>query len=357
MYVPDASYRDFLALYAECVNDGDQLYVVERPSPRIRFYADFDMHVDAAEVECIVARTAASFARHATKHSNSDSPVVVLRAAPKPIKGGGEGGKCGAGCVKLGLHIVLPMTRVDVSEAERLRGCVLADIIAELPPPHNSWEDAFDASVYRQGGLRLVGSRKMEACTCASGPCPHPLRRVDAGRPYELVNVLTPEGSEDADWTRRLRSNAALLVIMVSIRTPAAPGEEAGVANAHKQRNHASAASHSTGSRGVELRLCDAVVGSLHQKHASLSISRVNERGIARLEGEGARFCPNVDRQHTQSTIYCIASRTTLVLRCHCRKGTCPAYRSQAMPLTQAGAKLFGLLSGGETRGLPLGFV
>ena len=355
LYVPDADYRDFLTLYASAAEDGEALYVVERPSRQIRFYADFDVHLPVGEDPvAFTSRLAAAFAASAAAHLQSTSPTVSLRVAPKALDGKMQ---------KVGVHLVMPRTRVSVPEAEALRKRVLADLEGSegLGTPANGWEDAFDASVYRGGGLRLVESRKMVPCGCPAATCTHgPSRKVDAGRPYLLHAVFDATGHFDEKWSRHLAANAVMRILMSSIRLPCGDAEE-GVERTAKRprgpREGRSGGSSGSGSSGMP-RLA-ALLQQVHPAHADLVVLDVSPRNgsaprLLRVDGDGSRYCPNVQRSHTTSSIYFVVGTDGVALRCHCKKGSCPSFRGRPVPLTQRGALFLGTAS---ERGLPPGFV
>lgn len=343
LYVPDAAYRDFLELCAKCTDDGDHLYVVERPSTQLRFYADIDAHLAAnADVDGFVDGLASLFARRAAAHLESASPTVVLCAEAKRLDAAQQ---------KVGVHLVMPRTRV--ADADAVRRSVLADLEASaLPTPLNGWADAFDSSVYTQGGLRLVGCRKMVPCGCAGETCAHPARKVDAGRPYLFRVVLDCHGAVDETWTRTLRANAIVRTIMSSIRTPE---DEAGPSKAPRRQKRSRAASGLCDSSSM--RLIDLLDGEVDAAHRSLSVVGVvggGDRKLLRVEGQGSQYCPNVGRSHRQSSVYLVVGADGVAMRCRCKKGSCPTFRGPAVALTTQGARFLGL--GVSARGLPPGF-
>ena len=104
------------------------------------------------------------------------------------------------------------------------------------------------------------------------------------------------------------------------------------------------------------MRLRDAVKGPILPEHESLTVSRAGGH-IARLHGEGERFCPNVGRRHGQSSLYCVVvDFTRLALRCHCKKGSCSSFQGDAWQLSQSGAKFFNI-DVTEVNGMPPGFA
>lgn len=341
LYVPDGEYSEMLALYAECLQDGERLYLCERPSRFIRFYADMDISVDAGcDVDAFEEDLIVAFCVSCALVGLS-SRVLVL-AAPRKLDE-----ECGR--VKLGLHLILPETRVSIDEAERLRELVLVHLKASTEPPMNTWEDAFDASVYRQGGLRMIGSRKMTACGCAFD-CDHPGRRLDAGRPYVMRSVRDAVGAVDEAWGATLCANHILRARTCSIRTTARdsdPEPELEQSQRKKRRR--------IGGSGGKM-LCEYVRSGLNAQNKTAIVQSViesNGNTLMRLGGDAARFCPHVGRDHKQSTVYVQITGGVALLRCHCKKGTC---RRLAAPLVLSsdGMERLGLVS---HRGMPAMFV
>lgn len=348
LYVPEAEFEQMLAAYADSLNDQESVYLVERPSPYIRFYADLDIHVDdGADRESFVSAAAACFARSSSAHVESEAAVcIILRASDKAVEGGW----------KIGIHIILPTTRVSIGEAERLRARVLSDLERNAPTPKNSWEDAFDASVYRQGGLRMVGSRKMVPCSCTQGECSHRNRKVDAGRPYLLHSVLDAHGCASSEWEAQLRKNTHLLVKMCSIRTPNKPTDPTP-APAEGERPTRRFRPLRRASPNMGTCLARDAFQNMSPQHASLSIESLvqSTRGTTlRLGGAGAQYCPNVGREHRQSSVYIVVDARGASMRCYCKKGTCPTF-STGLQITQLGRELLGTTA--QKRGLPHGFV
>lgn len=345
LYVPDTEYRDFLDLCARCADDGEPIYVVERPSDDVRFYGDIDAHLPLeADVDAFVDALAVAFCMSANAYMETSSPTVVLCAEPKQIDATSQ---------KIGIHLVMPHTKVR--DAGAVRDAVMRDIAcaATLATPLNSWEDAFDKSVYSQGGLRLVGCRKMVPCGCAANSqCTHMMRKVDAGRPYLFRHVVGPDGAVDATWTNKLRVNATMRTLMSSIRLP---GSRADHGQHKKQKRPRGAAGPSS---STSWRVADMVDVALEAPLGDLGIVSTVGAGARRLlhvDGESGRYCPNVQRQHKQSTIYFVVHNHTMAMRCLCKKGTCPTFRGPEMPLSRHGARVLGVDV--SENGLPPGFV
>jgi hypothetical protein len=347
----DAHYQSFLTLYAECVFDeGEWLYVAERPSSHLRFFVDLDMHVEAeADADALVGHVARHVAAHVASADGSERRhhCIVLRAPDKALADG---------TLKVGVHCVVPDTRVPVAHAEAWRDGLVArleraDPSSSPPPPLNGWDESVDASVYRNGGLRMVGSRKMVPCACAADDaCTHRHRRVDEGRAYALDRVVaSPHGERAPEWETRLARNPVLLVRMTSIRTrpPAEDTYEAPRPPRPRRPPH--------DPTGEAPTLARTVVGAVHAQHADAVVRPRGTGGAYALEGDGAHFCPNVARRHRQSTVYCTLTSRGLEMRCRCRKGSCPRF-ARTWPLSAEGARALGVTTSGQKRGLPHGF-
>ena len=243
---------------------------------------------------------------------------------------------------------VLPRTCVTVARAEELRALVVADLLATdaCAAPLNGWDECVDESVYRQGGLRLVFSRKATPCGCAA-QCTHPSRKVDAARPYLLHNVLDATGAEEPEWTRRLRANPVLCVLMSSIRVPGSDEEcrKADEGPVAKRRRTGSllpdsgSAGNAVGNTTSSLApgtssLAALVHGSLPPQHANLTVVSVTGGGARRLlrvQGEGDRYCPNAGRAHTQSTV-CLCQRRGHRVPLPLQEEYVPAVQGRAAP-------------------------
>ena len=361
--MPDSEYDSFLEAYARCVEEGEAVYAVERPSQRVRFYADFDVHLaSSTDGGAYVDALAAAFARAAAAHLGSASPTVVLVAEEKVVE---------EGVMKRGVHMILPRTEVDARQAEEAREQVMRALKEEvaLSEPVNGWEDAFDASVYKQGGLRMVGSRKMAPCGCGEGAeCSHgPSRKVDAGRPYLLRRVVGPDGRVEEEWTRALLVNPVLRARMSSIRVP--DRSSSSSADPPPRKPHRPPSSHSAllpkrnktwwppGSAHplTYIAYADFVLGTVDARHERLEVRIRNGACLLHLEGEGNRYCPSAGKNHAQSCVYLVVGKDGVAMRCRCKKGGCPSFRSPALPLSARGAAFLGHAT--SAFGLPPGFA
>ena len=112
------------------------------------------------------------------------------------------------------------------------------------------------------------------------------------------------------------------------------------------------------GGQSTDIKLSRIVLGELDPRHKRLSIlstAPLREGAmLLRLGGEGERYCPNMQREHSQSTVFCIVDARGVSMRCHCKKFTCPRYW-KTWPLSMEGSRLVGFQP--QKSGMPHGFV
>jgi hypothetical protein len=354
LYVPDSQYYDFLAAYAADIAAGVRHYVIERATPVVRWYADLDIVADAPMTTERLERLAATTARALAEARPAGSPLIVLTAPSKRVNDG----------TKTGVHLVAPSLRVSQEEAVALRAVVVAALTRDLTDaPRGGWDAAVDEAVYRNGSLRLVGSRKTEPCArCAGdrrtgcGACQR--GRVDAGRPYGLAAMVNAGGARQPAWEAALRANPALLVKRASIRSfeqAAASSSAHGGRVAIARRRAPPRASSST----TTLAGLVACAEALPEAHRTLRVATYRPCGSVgsvalHVEGEGDRYCANVGRTHRSSTVWYVASWDGLRQRCFCKKGACATFAGRAVPLTADARVALGVAT---SCGLPLAFA
>lgn len=338
LYVPPAEYDTFLACVARALDRGERLYLVERrTSPLFRWHADLDLVAPLEVSEEQIATLAREIQRCALsvlgESSDNKLGLLVLRAASVTKPGG----------VKTGVHLVAPHLKVTSQQCAAIRDRALP-ALRRAVPLLNTWEDAYDLSVYGGSGLRMLGSRKMEPCKCpaATAPgCPRcaGTRRVDAGRAYSVTNALDTQGGVDERVLGALLRNTGLAMKYCSIRcydsmqvrtdplpapvlsAPPQPGSDGGDGAAPSRRR---ASSDLTG------MFEDLLVGTFGGSFAGLRIGEPRRAagGVA-VPVLHPLFCLNVNREHTSSHVYLwVTERGFVTQRCHCRKHGCDLFRS-----------------------------
>jgi hypothetical protein len=134
---------------------------------------------------------------------------------------------------KIGVHVIWPFIQCDANFAEtRIRKAWIQHFQKKfgLRPSYNIWEDIFDLTVYRQNGLRMVGSDKIEKCIsckgkksktgiCEAGLCDgkngcYPERRI-----YRVVDVLNSQGVTSPSELKMIQRSGTTEVQYSSIRS------------------------------------------------------------------------------------------------------------------------------------------
>lgn len=358
LFVPEAQYRTvFLPAYARDVARGVRHYVIERATTTaVKWYADIDHLGSQALSAEDVLRIASAVARNLKELRPPGSPLLVLLATNDR----GVGTTTTSGEVKTGIHLVAPNMEVSTTEARALRDALVERLTTCLPntSPHG-WDTTLDAAVYDNGSLRLVGSRKMEACRPCAGPrcaaC-HGVGRRDVGRAYELVHVVDASGERDAEWETALRNNTALLALKASIRCPSRGPPPQAAAARKRPRRVAAAPPSSAPSSGVFLRDLYHSPLDCAVEHRDLVVAQVThakgDERFLRVQGSGERWCRNVSREHRSSRVYYVATCAGLRARCFCKK-TCSQFHGARAPLSSLGRRYLDLQ---HENGVPIAF-
>jgi hypothetical protein len=195
---------------------GEPVYLVERrTSPIFKWHADLDLLAEReitsdelVDVAKEVQRCMAVVLGDQVLHKRG---LLILRAPPvqKEDK------------LKTGVHLIAPALKVDVEQCAAIRDLALPQLKLRPLPLLNTWEDAFDLSVYKGSGLRMLGSRKIEYCKCSLGVdciiC-QGTGKVDAGRAYVVDDVLDADGKRDDRLIAALRRNTGGALKYASIR-------------------------------------------------------------------------------------------------------------------------------------------
>lgn len=250
---PPDQQREFNARYAEALANKVPLFCVEKKTaPAFYMMSEFDLKLrDRAitddELKLIVRIVQSTVVK---AFANADHILAVLTAPPKDTKL-----KDGTPAVQSGIHFVWKIP-VSIDTAWQLRAWILRELDAgastSVVPWAESWSEMYDACVFLDNGLRMVGSNKAAKCTACDGKsfkrdkdsgsvcasCQN-AGRLDLGRPYELLFVADDKGDPDASLTATYKdpSHVVELVELCSIRVmpddppvPISGGDEAQLA-------------------------------------------------------------------------------------------------------------------------------
>ena len=328
LHIPPVDYRDvFLPAYARDILNGEEHFIIERATERSRWFADFDCpsstHLTEAQWEMVARQIHGAL----TQLTGQNSCVIVLRA-----KGDNNSGKTG-------IHFIAPDILATMQSMLEWRKGIMDGLTKSLPDVN--WDEVFDEAVYKGGSLRMALSSKIVPCTAEThdARCCGGSLRTNAGRRYEPYMLLGRDGVRRKQSEKVLATNAQLLVSKTSIRHGiSAHGSSAHDAPRKSAKPTASDALKHSG------RLDDVIEG-LPPQHRNLMI--VDRHGSRlRVDGEGARYCTIVGREHRSSTVYYVVdeAQQKAIQYCWCRKGDCVSRGGVVKPLRSRGV-------------LPSGFV
>ena len=170
LFLQSHQEQAFLDCVAECINSNEDIFVIERRPQLYRLFVDFDM-VD------IYAMSTTELVRYATclqkqlvdAVDQSLGPgvtdVVVCTCGTKTLT------KDGRSFVKSGVHLVWPRLFVADDAALRLRQHFLIGLHSTFGERSHDfkhpWSKVIDTEVYKGAGLRMKGSKKIQACGCS----------------------------------------------------------------------------------------------------------------------------------------------------------------------------------------------
>ena len=233
----------FLEVYAALISSGCRCYFVERPTEVYRYFCDFDFKqlsvISDRTIEA-AAMVAQSVVRkfYPSLVNNEDAlKAIVCTTDAKRVPANGITPEL----IKTGMHILWPGLFVSVQTSLDIRESMLVEmqnVFGLRVEPSNSWEDVIDVSVYpdinkKGSGLRMLGSCKSTTCSiCKGSKKQNPkdkasldclkckgVGKLDEGRPYFPLMVLTSMGKRDVKSELEYLENMHKLIVDTKIRT------------------------------------------------------------------------------------------------------------------------------------------
>lgn len=243
--IAETDEPQFLEIYAALVTSGCRCYFVERPTEVYRYFCDFDFKQLALipdktiEAAAIVVQSVVRLFYPSLKDDEQALKAVVCTTDAKRVPASGTTPEL----IKTGMHILWPGLLVSVQTALNIRESMLVEmqkVFGLRVEPSNSWEDVIDVSVYpdvnkKGSGLRMLGSCKSVTCSACKGSrksdpknknssecskC-RGVGKLDEGRPYFPLMVLTTSGKRDVKSEVSYLENMHALIVDTKIRTPA----------------------------------------------------------------------------------------------------------------------------------------
>jgi len=234
----------FLEAYSALISSGCRCYFVERPTEVYRYFCDFDFKQlvripdQTIEAAAMVVQSVVKKFYPALQDNEQALKAVVCTTDAKRVPATGSTPEL----IKTGMHILWPGLLVSLSTALNIRESLLVEmqtVFGLRIEPSNSWEDVIDLSVYpdlnkKGSGLRMLGSCKATTCSkCKGSKKQDPKNRagpdcakckgvgkLDEGRPYFPLMVLTTNGRRDVVSELEYMQNMHKLIVDTKIRTP-----------------------------------------------------------------------------------------------------------------------------------------
>jgi hypothetical protein len=393
--IPEKDHAQWLAYYAEHLQvSSEPIYFVERRTPYFRMHYDLDMiQLDVPTLEDVIGmvRICNNVFRRFYPGQPEDNrfTAIILKSPTMDKTVCADGSTEQVAVQKTGFHIIWPLLLVNQVQALTMREACVVEMVRVLPPrvfPANPMEEVVDDCVLLENGLRMVGSDKAKQCDLCGGKgrvdgdncmnCRY--GRVPERRVYTPYCVLTAAGEPDEGKLRVLsrEENKLPLVSCCSIRSaktqptpgyykpPLVPEITPDMLLKEKKRHALQKTRAANGKAVVEggIRWLgdatslerDSVVFQQMQEFlqkrmgrpewAQLQIksflySSTSNRYLLKVWSDGSRWCGNVGREHSSSTIFFVVNKHGVVQKCFCKKRNyepyCSSYASAAVKLTR----------------------
>lgn len=386
--IPTEATDGFFAAYAQDLNAGTPLFVVEKRTPVFKFCLDVDFKkvYPTADIRRFVDATCHEVAKYFTPKPEvipKEAHCIVCAVTDEDNNRKAPG-----------LHLIFPFAPVQEDAAKWIRAGVVHNL-HDLDGFDENWNTVIDISIITTSGLRMVGSDKCRTCTACKNIkdnrqcCCVCNRRGKTAEnkiywPWEVFPSDHPDMIKCLENMKQNKGHAARIC---SIRLgsdvsqagtfrvpPFAPGmgtkrKRAGKSTGDDPDKQFTLEDDSpefprakTGKvlnlSPQAMTLLTEAIRNFHSAYSNIKVKDVTEikqtKGSSvptlwiRVCGYGSRFCLNKGLDHTSQNIYFTASPTTgLAQKCFSRKdiqrqcGKCESFTSTYKPL---GSKLRALL-------------
>lgn len=326
LYVPPTHNTEFATRMARAIfARGEQMSVIERYGDVFHGFCDLDIYARTPfnTNDDLIEHYVAPIQRITEEMFGEEAAGqrIVMMRAPNVVQ------KNGATHTQYGVHVVWPRIIMSRELALAWRDVVLSQLARDDP----LWPTVFDKTVYKNGGLRMLGSYKM-----AGG--------ANVGRIYTVVHEMpdpdadSPTPVEDVDLLERFTRQMLLSLVRVpggrvTDVTPHSRPEwydsaawvepsrteattQARVAAKRRAEEELPAMSYSDFSRN---RIATWFAQKFPGRPTITTVQRRDTKTLTFIVSTSCRFCPNVNREHRSNTVYFIVqSSGRVVQRCRC---------------------------------------
>lgn len=379
VHIPPEIEPTFTKWYANQINQGHSLFFVERLTDVFRFFVDMDFEsyegytpLELEAISKVAYITVASFFPSITHNSLMAASTDYKTKVTDGIK-----------TVKTGLHLIWKHIFVTKQQALDIREsvkCALETKFGERIAPQNSWDQVVDDSVYASG-LRMMYSKKTDdcqeckknkkrvrdeedvsKCTGCGGNGKY-FNKLDAGRPYSPLCVLTTGGKRDKDAEEHYRQFLIDVLEDSKLRyhgecTPdyTIPAGAPLYVSTSKRKKGGGAAPEkklvfgtSFGNGSIEREAIEEFIRTSGNHYKDIIVKNVRTQTGTRkyyevyVSGYNSRYCQNIGREHKSNRIYFFITEDGMVQRCMDRDSTenpdakyglCSSYSSPTLKLS-----------------------
>ena len=326
--VPEDSEGTFLNQYVLLLaKGGPPPAVVELRTPTFRLFMDIDArlppdtHFDFDSLYFSLYSASKAFFQ--------EVPRMIVCTAPL---------KHEEAAVKHGMHIIWPTIYVTSAIAMAFRDQLIPALREEFGDDVfvNSWEDIVDVCVYKANGLRMPWSVKGPGDTRPYIPFVE-VTETDGMRSVGTIQGVTALRTWIQDLSIRAHGKA-ISQLQDHVAIPKSPLDKKGGSGCG-----------TTQSLDAYKDILPLVEAALPQEYRPQQFTGLFRTPNTVMLRSTSKFCRNVGREHTSSTVFFVVSRHGVSQKCFCRKDTmdgrsycfCRDYESEIFPLAQEAIDTF----------------
>jgi hypothetical protein len=266
--------------------------------------------------------------------------------------------------VKTGVHIIFPNLFVTEEQCSQLAQHAIQYMMVHSPQTANMlpWVSIIDLCVYGTGkGLRMLGASKCLKCVvCAKKTsaerrscalCMNGVTITGRGRIYSPCWIIEGGDRVPAENTPRFKNSTTYALSISSIldasgcvQTRPVSGFVLPIDFVMLEKRSVSALARVSANEislsDMRVTVMQKLVRSICREWSSIIFSKVTFSGEksnyynckAFVGSSGSRFCQNVGRDHSMSSIYFMVTQRGIMQRCFSKKN-CQKYSSAVEPL------------------------
>lgn len=337
----------FYKLYAECVDNKVPLHIVEHKTEVFKFFSDLDFinHEPMSKEELIKIVHTIQDALYYMFGKNHN--VIVCTTNEKIVV------KDSTNYIKQGVHLHWPKLFVNVQNSLLVRYLIIHKLKTTFGErdPINTWDDVVDLTVYKNNGIRMVGSSK-----CSYDRSGGKTELIDDKRIYKPEFIIDSHNQILDQELNKLLSDTHNMIVETSIQLTS--GELTEIVNIpeflKQPKNDECEECEEPLSKRISSNsiIYQEIVRffKIHVKNYSADdIKKIlNFDDKVYIILTKSKYCQNIERSHNSCQIYFKLSKDGICQKCHCicntmvgrKYGYCKDYSSEFIKCTDHLLKL-----------------